>query len=180
MPAHLPNEPKRNSGRTGRRRLSPAELALREPKAAIDHRRRYGTATAPVLSSPLHDPPAWFTPSLTEIWHNTIAAAAPGALAAIDCHNLAVYCVAVETHRRLAQRLIGEGDPSVELERRVRLAGVELGRSAKALALLPVDRSKIPVTPPVEPDEFAQFDTILPDGSRVPSGIVSLRKVQTN
>jgi phage terminase small subunit len=165
-------------GRTGRRRYTAAEARLIGPEALARHKRQYGEPPAPLLSL-LPEPPEWFTPSLTEIWHNTLAAAAPGALTALDYDNLVAYCVAAETYRRLAQRLTGEDEPSAELERRTRLAGVELGRSSKVLGILPYDRSRIGITPTVEPDEFAQFDTILPDGTRVP-GVVSLKKVKTN
>jgi hypothetical protein len=169
-------------GRTGRRRYSEAEARLIGPKAAYEHKRLYGDAPAPAWS-PLSDPPGWFSPDLLGIWHDTIAAAAPGSLAAIDHANLVAFCGTVLTHQRLSQRLAGEGDPSAELERRVRLAGVELGRASKVLGIQPVDRSKIPVTPPVEFDEFAAFDVILPDGTRMPhprTGVVTLRKVQTS
>jgi phage terminase small subunit len=151
-------------GRTGRRRYTAAEARLIGAKAVYEHRRLYGDAA--LALSPLPDPPDWFTPALAEIWHHTLAAAAPGSLAALDYDNLVAYCVAAMTYRRLAQRLTGEDDPTVGLERRVRAAAIELGRASKALGILPYDRSKIPVTPTVEPDEFAQFDTILPDGRR--------------
>ena len=165
-------------GRTGRRRYTAAEARLIGSEALARHKRQYGDPPSPLLS-PLPEPPGWFTPSLTGIWHHTLAAAAPGALTALDYDNFVAYCVAAETYRRLAQRLTGEDDPTVEMERRVRLAASELGRASKALGILPYDRSRIVITPPVpEPDEFSQFDTILPDGRRVPSG--RLRKVQTS
>jgi hypothetical protein len=135
-------------GRTGRRRYSAEEARLIGPKAAYEHRRLYGAA--PVLP-PLPDPPEWFTPFLVEIWRNTLAAAVPGYLAALDYDGLVAYCVAVLTYRRLARRLTSSRNPTVELERRVRLAGAELGRAAKALAILPGDRVKIP-TPPLPPE----------------------------
>jgi hypothetical protein len=75
-----------------------------------------------------------------------------GALAALDYDNLVAYCVAVLTYRRLAQRLTGSRNPSVELERRVRLAGAELGRASRALSILPGDRIKLPVPPPAAPE----------------------------
>jgi hypothetical protein len=132
-------------GRTGRRRYTPEEARLVGSKALYQHERLYGAA--PVLP-PLPEPPEWFTPSLVEIWRNTLAAAAPGSLAALDYDNLVAYCVAVITYRRLAQRATGSRNPTVELERRLRLAGTELGRASKALGILPGDRVKIPVPPP--------------------------------
>ena len=132
-------------GRTGRRRYSAEEARLIGPKAAYEHRRLYGAA--PTLP-PLPDPPAWFTEALVEIWRSTLAAAAPGSLRALDYDNLAAYCVTVAMYRRLAQRVTSARDPSVELERRLRLAGAELGRASKALGILPADRVKIPTPPP--------------------------------
>jgi hypothetical protein len=69
-------------------------------------------------------------------------------LTALDYDNFAVYCVTVLTYRRLAQRVTGARNPSVELERRLRLAGAELGRASKPLGILPGDRIKIPTPPP--------------------------------
>jgi hypothetical protein len=132
-------------GRTGRRRYSAEEARLIGPKAAYEHRRLYGAAPA---LPPLPDPPEWFTEGLVEIWRSTFAAAAPGSLTALDRDNLVAYCVAVVMHRRLAQRGTGARNPSVELERRLRLAGAELGRASKALGILPGDRVKIPTPPP--------------------------------
>jgi hypothetical protein len=121
-------------GRTGRRRYSAEEARLIGPKAAYEHRRLYGAAPA---LPPLPNPPGWFAESLVEIWQNTLAAAAPGSLTALDHDNLVAYCVAVVMHRRLAQRVTGARHPPVELERRLRLAGAELGRASKALGILP-------------------------------------------
>jgi hypothetical protein len=132
-------------GRTGRRRYTPEEARFVGPKAVADHRRRYGQAAG---LPPLSEPPGWFGAELVAVWQNTFAAAAPGALAALDYDNLVAYCVAVTMYRRLAQRVTGARNPSVELERRVRLAGAELGRASKALGILPGDRVKIPVPPP--------------------------------
>jgi hypothetical protein len=147
MPAR-PNEPKRNSGKTGRRRLTPEQTALLGPKALADYHRRYGRAPA---LPPLPEPPGWFGAELVTIWQNTLAAAAPGSLTALDYDNLAAYCVTVAMYRRLAQRVTGARNPSVELERRLRLAGAELGRASKALGILPADRVKIP-TPSLPPE----------------------------
>lgn len=149
MPARLPNEPKRNSGKTGRRRLTPQQTGLLGPKALADYQRRYGQAPA---LPPLPEPPGWFGAELVTIWQNTLAAAAPGSLTALDYDNFAVYCVTVAMYRRLAQRVTSARNPSVELERRLRLAGAELGRASKALGILPGDRIKIPTPPP--PPEF--------------------------
>src|SRR5215469_13537747 len=66
MPDHRfdPPQPKRNSGRTGRRRLTEAEAALRGQHAMADHRRRYGEQEPTTRLPPLPDPPAWFTAEL--------------------------------------------------------------------------------------------------------------------
>jgi hypothetical protein len=136
-------------GRTGRRRYTEAEARLVGPKAAYEHRRLYGAA--PGLP-PLPDPPEWFAPALVEIWQSMLAAAAPGSLAALDYDNLVAYCVAAQTHRRLAQQVTSSRRPTVVLERRLRLAGAELGRASKVLGIQPADRSKIPVPPSPPPE----------------------------
>jgi hypothetical protein len=138
-------------GRTGRRRYTAEEARLLGPKVAYEHRRLYGQTTA---LPPLPEPPSWFTQPLVEIWQNTLAAAARGSLTALDHDNLVAYVVAVATHRRLAQRVTASKNPSTEMERRLRLAGAELGRASKALGILPIDRVKIPTAPPPpeEPD----------------------------
>ena len=58
-----PLKPKRNSGRTGHRRLTAVEAALRGQHAIADHRRRYGNEL-PANAIPTLGPPAWFTPEL--------------------------------------------------------------------------------------------------------------------
>jgi hypothetical protein len=158
-----PPQPKRNSGRTGRRRHTEAEAALVGPKAAYEHRRLYGpTAAAPPL---LPDPPAWFTADLRTIWEATIAAAPPGLLAAVDQPNLVAYCLAIDTHQRLARQVARRASLSKELERRLRLAAAEVGRVAKLLSLVPYDRVKLELPPPPPTvDPHQEFDTLYPDG----------------
>ncbi len=51
---------KRNSRRTGPKRLTPAEVAQRDQHAMADHRRRYGQPL-PRNELPMPPPPAWFT-----------------------------------------------------------------------------------------------------------------------
>jgi hypothetical protein len=64
MPARLPNEPKRNSGKTERRRHTLEEARLAGPKAAYEHQRLYGSAPA---LPPLPEPPEWFGAALVTI-----------------------------------------------------------------------------------------------------------------
>jgi hypothetical protein len=164
-----PTEPKRNSGRTGRRRLSPEETALRGNVALAKYNRRYGMPSVAALPA-LPNPPAWFTPDLVGIWCDTTASVAPGALSAVDTGNLTAYCLALLSYRRLARELLVEPVPTAALERRLQLAGIELGRASKVLGIQPADRVKIPAAPvPKEPlNELLRFDVILPDGRRVP------------
>ena len=60
-------------------------------EGVAQHRRR---AAGP-RPCRLTDPPDWFTAELVGIWNDTLDAAAPGSLAAIDRDNLVAYCVAV-------------------------------------------------------------------------------------
>ena len=103
QPPNSRAEPKRNSGRTGRRRLTAAEAALNGPKAAYEHRRLYSDQGPRQPLPTLGEPPAWFSPALADIWNGILTAAPPGLLAAIDTDNLISYCAAVDSHRRLAQ-----------------------------------------------------------------------------
>jgi hypothetical protein len=170
MSARSPNEPKRNSGKTGRRRLTPAELALREPKAATDHARRYGTIAAAVPPS-LPDPPVWFTPELCLIWTQIIEAAPIGLLTAADHPAVVAYALAIFEHDRLARPVAARKTPApAPLARQLRLLAAEVRAAASHLGLSIYQRTRInlPLPPPAEPVEFARFDVILPDGTRVP------------
>jgi hypothetical protein len=184
MLARPPNEPKRNSGKTGRRRLCPAELALREPKAAADHARRYGTVAAAVPSS-LLGPPGWFTPDLRTTWTRIIEAAPAGMLIAADHPAVVAYALAIFEHDRFARRIALRKTPApAALARQLRLLASEVRAAASHLGLSIYQRTRLALPPPpIEPDEFAKFDVILPDGTRVPyalPGVVSLKKVQTS
>jgi hypothetical protein len=97
-PPSAPSQPKRNSGRTGRRRMTAAEAALGGQHAVADHRRRYGNGSMAPSLPPLPDPPEWFTSVPIEIWNAAVTAAPPGLLKALDFDNLVAYCVAVEVH----------------------------------------------------------------------------------
>jgi hypothetical protein len=166
-----PHEPKRNSGRTGRRRLSPAELAVRDPQATIDHVRRYGVASTAAAGSPaLPGPPAWFTPELWAIWVQIIEAAPIGMLTAADHPAVVAYALTVFEHDRLARAIVADtSPPSAVLSRQLRLLAGELRSAATHLGLSVYQRSRLAPPPPLdEPDEFARFDLILADGTRVP------------
>jgi hypothetical protein len=170
MSPRSPNEPKRNSGKTGRRRLTPAELALREPKAAADHARRYGTIAAAVPLC-LPDPPRWFTAELRTTWTQIIEAAPIGMLTAADHPSIVAYALAIFEHDRFARRIAARKNPaSAPLARQLRLLAAEVRAAASHLGLSIYQRTRInlPLPPPGEPDEFARFDVILPDGTRVP------------
>jgi hypothetical protein len=166
------SQPKRNSGRTGRRRHTAAEAALVGPQAAYEHRRLYGGQGPTTALPPLPDPPSWFSTELKAIWGATIAAAPPGLLSAIDAPNLVAYCLAIDVHHRLARQAARRVSLSKELERRLRFAAAEVGRASKTLGLVPFDRTRIPIPPPVVEGPplsvHERFDTILPDGKVVP------------
>jgi hypothetical protein len=139
----MPDGLKRNSGRTGHRRLTEAEVAQRDQHAAADHRRRYGQAL-PVNDMPMPEPPEWFTPELRTIWHTTLTAAPEGLLRAVDATNLRVLCVAVDLHERLTRQLLeSEGPPDADLVRQLRSIGSEVGRSFRILGLNPPERARI-------------------------------------
>ena len=144
----MSDTPKRASGRTGRRRLRPAELALREPKAATDHVRRYG-AVAAGASPPLPDPPGWFTPELRMIWTQIIAAAPIGMLTAIDYPAVIAYTMGIREYERLARRIAARKTPApAPLARHLRLLAAELRAARKDLGLPAYDRGRIALPPP--------------------------------
>jgi len=165
QPPNSRAEPKRNSGRTGRRRLTAAEAALNGPKAAYEHRRLYSDQGPRQPLPTLGEPPAWFSPALADIWNGILTAAPPGLLAAIDTDNLISYCAAVDSHRRLAQAaaVLQPGELLPErLERRLRVAGAAVAQAAKALALQPYDRNRL-VLPAPAPEPGS---AIIPEGLR--------------
>jgi phage terminase small subunit len=152
MITEIATKPKRNSGRTGKRRLTAAEIAQRDQHAVADRRRRYGRPL-PVNELPMPDPPKWFTSVLRGIWHTTLTTAPAGLLRAVDATNLAVLCVAVELHQRLAQQLIeAPGPPDADLVRQVRMIGAEVGRASRVLGLNPSERARIGLPATAEQD----------------------------
>jgi hypothetical protein len=167
-----PPQSKRNSGRTGRRRHTAAEAAFSGQHAIADHRRLYGGQGPTTALPPLPDPPGWFSPDLRAIWSATIAAAPPGLLAAIDHANLVAYVAAVDMHQRLLRQAVRRVSLSKELERRLRFAAAEVGRASKTLGLIPFDRTRMVIPPPIVEGRplsvHERFDTILPDGKVVP------------
>ena len=157
---------KRNSGRTGKRRLTEAEVAQRDRQAVADHRRRYGQ-TLPVAAVPMPPPPAWFTTEQKAIWQQTLATAPPGLLRAGDADNLAVLAVAIDLHRRLAREVAQTAEiPPADLIQQLRLVGAEVGRASRVLGLNPSERARIglPTAEKDAPDEWGplrQFPTVI-------------------
>ena len=81
------SESKRGSGRTGRRRLTPAEVALLSPGEQKKWRRRHGLeprsgAERGAPASPLTRAhmPAWLSLRQRELWLQTVLAAPAGLL----------------------------------------------------------------------------------------------------
>jgi phage terminase small subunit len=145
-------KPKRNSGRTGPRRLTAAEVAQRDQHAAADRRRRYGQPL-PVIDMPMPSPPDWFTRELRAIWQRTLATAPPGLLRAVDADNLAVLCVAIDLHHRLARQLASSAEiPEPDLIQQLRLVGAEVGRASRVLGLNPSERARIGLPATAEQD----------------------------
>lgn len=124
------NLSKRSSGRTGSRRLTLEQTKLLGADAIRDYQRRNGKPQA--LPPLAEEPPAWFTEPLIAIWQDVLTSAASGAFAGIDHPSLVAYCVAILTHRRLAQQIVAMDDP-VALEPRLRAAATEVRAAAKAL-----------------------------------------------
>src|SRR5271165_6915790 len=123
-------KPKRNSGRSGPRRLTEAEVAQRDRQAAADHRRRYGRPL-PVNDAPMPRSPAWFTTEQIAIWQRILVTAPPGLLRAGDADNLAVLCAAIDLHQRLTRKLAATVDvPSADLIQQLRQVGAEVGRAS--------------------------------------------------
>ena len=135
-------KPKRNSGRTGPRRLTEAEVAQRDQHAATDHRRRYGQLL-PINETPMPAPPDWFNEEQVAIWQRILSAAPPGLLRAVDADNLTVLCNAIALHRWLARKLADEDEPPAELIQQIRLVGAEVGRASRVLGLNPPERARI-------------------------------------
>jgi hypothetical protein len=93
-------------------------------------------------------------------------------LAAIDHANLVAYVAAVDMHQRLLRQAARRSSLTKELERRLRFAGAEVGRASKTLGLVPFDRTRMVIPPPIVEGPplsvHERFDTILPDGKVVP------------
>jgi hypothetical protein len=159
-------------GRNGSRRYTAAEAAQRGQHAIADHRRKFGEAL-PVNSSPMPDPPAWFSRELKEIFTATLAGAPPGLLRAGDFENLVTLASAVLMHRRVAQEaLLQEDTAPVEekeaLERRLRFASSAVGRISKTLGLTPPERARIGLpatTDKDKADQWTPFPTVI-DGAK--------------
>jgi phage terminase small subunit len=161
-----PAPPKRNSGRTGHRRLTAAEAAMRGD--ARHHRLRYGTApTAAALTTgllPAAAPPAWLDSEEAEAWARIIADAPSGLLKATDSDLVAALAEAVVRHRRavLAHRKLAKrtSDEAVMAPRRnaIRAALRDMLAVASTLCLPPGYRSRL--TLPAVADPLAPFVVI--------------------
>jgi phage terminase small subunit len=137
--------PKRNSGRTGTRRLTQLEVAARDQHAKADHQRRYGTPLAE-NARPVGEPPRWFSARQKAIWRETLAGAPPGLLKAGDADNLVVLCTAIELYRRLSRQVADLPEdqlPPVETMQQIRTLGAEIGRASRVLGLNPAERARI-------------------------------------
>ena len=145
----MSDAPKRASGRTGQRRLSPAEVALLDPKERKKHARRYGAAATTSSSSPLPDPPVWFTPELRTTWERIIEAAPIGMLTAADHPAVVAYALAILEHDRLARRIAARKTPTpAPLARQLRLLASEVRAAATHLGLSIYQRTRIALPPP--------------------------------
>jgi hypothetical protein len=162
---------KQPSGRSGRRRHTIAEARLAGPKALAAHRRLYGEP--PPSGAPLAlDPPAWLPPVLRPIWDEVITVAPPGVLGAIDQTALVSYVATIFEQRRFVARLSRRKTPPTgALLRQFRLLAIELRDAGRHLGFSLAERTKLaaPIAPAEGLDNpFMRFDTILPDGRRIP------------
>jgi hypothetical protein len=132
-------QPKRNSGRTGRRRMTEAEAAFRGPEALRKHRARHGRPVGP--GNPMPDPPEWFSPALLAIWHETLATAPARRLHAADRARLIVLVVAVHQHHTasatwLSYQMTEPPIPApAEVERRMRTAAALVLQASEIMGL---------------------------------------------
>jgi hypothetical protein len=163
---------KRSTGRTGQRRLTEAEAAQRGKQAVADHRRLYGQPL-PVNGIPMPDPPAWFSRELKEIFAATLVFAPPKLLQAVDFENLVTFCLAVLSHRRVAQEVIDQpvdmaAEDKEALERRLRFTASAVGRISKTLGLTPPERARIGLPATTDKDKadtWTAFPVVI-DGAK--------------
>jgi hypothetical protein len=162
----------RNRGRNGSRRHTAAEAAQRGQHAIADHRRKFGESLLE-NTSPMPDPPAWFSRELKDIFAATIASAPPGLLRAGDFENLVTLASAVLMHRRVAQEALVQDDSATPverelLERRLRMASAAVGRISKTLGLTPPERARIGLPAGKESDKTGEWTSMLTvvDGAR--------------
>jgi phage terminase small subunit len=152
------SESKRGSGRTGRRRLTPAEVAVLSPGEQRKWRRRQGLEPRPgavsgAPAAPLTHAhvPAWLSPRQRELWLQTVLAAPAGLLLPIDAPLVAAYCVELDIFEEAERRRAAADDAKITLEytRIVRQTAGSLVQLAAALCLTPPTRAK--VAPPPQP-----------------------------
>jgi P27 family predicted phage terminase small subunit len=144
------------------------------------HRRRYGTApsAADRTTGELGTPPPWLDADAQAAWRRIVEAAPPDLLRAIDAGLIEALAVAMTRHRRwvtLLQQawLRPPIDPQAVamIDRQAHRAASQIAALATTLGLSPAARSRIAVpAPPAEDADnpYMRFDTILPDGRRVP------------
>jgi hypothetical protein len=155
-------------GRTGRRRLTPAELALRDRKAQRQAEQRYSTKKVALGTSPLGDPPPWFNSRLQEIWQGIANSAPSGVLTAADHPAVITYAMAIYEYQRLAERAAVRKTPAPpEQSRQLRLLGNEMRAAGTYLGLSLAERARLgQPEPPPEPDtpdrwgELRHFPTL--------------------
>ena len=142
---------------------------MREPKAATDHARRYGTTTAAV-PPPLPHPPMWFTPELRTTWTQIVEAAPIGMLTAVDYPAVIAYAVAIREYDRLARRIAARKTPApTPLARQLRLLAAEVRAAASHLGLSIYQRTRIslPPPPPELPDNVHLRSVTLVEAGKV-------------
>jgi hypothetical protein len=115
----------------------------------------------PLSLPPMPEPPDWFSTDLRVIWTAAIDAAPPGARG----DRCPESCGVLPGDRYASP-------PHKDMECRLRFAAAEVGRASTTLGLVPFDRTRIPIPPPIVEGPplsvHERFDMILPDGKVVP------------
>ena len=161
MANRSPSPEKRGSGKTGRRRLSPGEVALLSPGEQRKWHRRHGLVAPPEagtragLSAAW---PAWLSPRQRALWRETVDRAPPGLLQPIDAPLLTAYVVQLSIFEDGARRGAARADPKKAGDdaRLLRQTATSLAQLAAALCLTPLLRAR--VAAPTEPERPAPDD----------------------
>jgi phage terminase small subunit len=150
---------KRASGKTGRRRLSPAEVALLSPGEQRRWHRRHDLATPPKAETRAGlsvASPAWLSPRQRALWRETVDHAPPGLLRPIDTPLLTAYVVQLSIFENAARHDAARAGPNAEDARLLRQTATSVAQLAAALCLTPVLRAR--VAAPSEPERPAPDD----------------------